>query len=183
MKSTEHTTWWLSEEAKAFKEKVRELIHFRVPEAEIFFPGEDMKKVRNTWDGETLAPFVRYHVGYLHDVTHLLLSSTDRMHNVNWGLGADPCEESYSPANPPIVSLDTAEKEEVFTCQLQLAMAIWLGCNALLVKEECEFLNTPFPSEAELAAVKAYRPEALSELNWTLVEKARAAFEVSYAER
>lgn len=179
MKSSEHTTWWASEEAKAFKEKVRELIYFRVPEAEIFFPGEDMKKVRNTWDGETLAPFVTYRVGYLHDVTHLLLSSTDRMDNVNWGLGADPCEASYSPANPPIVSLDAAEKEEIFTCTLQLALATWLGCNALLIKAESEFLNTHFPSETELATVKAYRPEALSDTNWDLVEKARSAFEVS----
>jgi len=171
-------TWWYLEESQVFKIKVRELIQFRAPGAKVLFPCDERAEVRNTWDGKTLAPFIDDRVGFLHDVAHILVATNSRLRKVNCGLGHDPAEERDSPACYRQVSERYADREEVFACVLQLALAAYLDCEDPRIQSEGRFLNTSFPSKKELASVQKYRPQALSEENWTHVEKARAAYEM-----
>lgn len=170
-------TWWHLEESQVFKTRVRELIQFRAPWAKVLFPDNSMERERNTWNGETLAPFIDDRVGFLHDVSHILVATNSRLCKVNCGLGHDPAEERDSPACYRQVTERYADREEGFACVLQLALAAHLDCSDSQIESEASFLCTSFPSEDELASVRKYRPQALSEENWTQVEKARRAYE------
>lgn len=167
--------WWKSPQGKRFKKAVRDLVKFRNSSAIVVFPWEDMKDGRNSWDGETLAPYVRYPEGYLHDVAHLLVSSTRRLSLVNFGLGADPAEGGCETSKRT-VTMEHAQREENLTCYLQFALCALLKLDMSEIITEVDYLSCKFTNEEDLQAVKKYRPEALSPENWSKVEAARKRF-------
>lgn len=169
--------WWKSPKGKRFKKAVRDLISFRSSSATVVFPWEGMEDGRNSWDGKTLAPYVNYPEGYLHDVAHLLLSATRRLPLANFGLGSDPAEYGLKIGSARrTVTESHAQREEELTCYLQFVLCALLNLDMSEVLSEVDYLCCKFTTEEELQSVKKYRPEALSPENWLKVEAARKRF-------
>jgi len=102
----------------------------------------------------------------LHDISHFLIASEAQRLEPEFGLGPDP--NRASPARPSI-PYEMADLQEVYTCWLQLGLALALGISPHVIRNVALSLNSNIPFEEEWAEVQAYRPEALPDEMWDRV--------------
>jgi hypothetical protein len=155
-------------------------IHRLDPSVRVVLSGNDATDVslRNpavySWDG--VGNLVATGVGLssgLHEVCHFLLCAPERRKLPEYGLGRDPYREVRVWTSPPVVvSSKEAIREEIYTCQLQLAAMCLLGFSEELVLSEGRNLgDTEIPTEIELRAIQKYRPNVLSKPTWRALFK------------
>lgn len=106
--------------------------------------------VKYTWDGHVLRPVPDCIEMQLHDVAHWIVASAWRRRCVEFGIGSDPYRDSDAHFT---VTYNFAEREEYFTCEVQICLAIWLRLRLRLVLDGVS-MNHEKLSKSHISRIK-----------------------------
>lgn len=138
----------------------RRLLARLVPNARIYFPRSGKLPRTYTWNGRHLHPSGKTLESQIHDVVHVLIAPDSRRLLPECGLGPDPYRISDAPC---VLSFEDAQKEEILTCRLQVALAKLWDLHYEAAERE---LNVQLPDVTLLGGVHDYAPWALDTETW-----------------